>query len=100
MVSTQDSESCDPSSNLGETCIVFFSLCWEFSSLFSCMKNAQLLQKIKAQSRGNLIFVLVFNLDFQVNSCHRFRGVMVSTLDFDSSDPSSNLGETFNNDLL
>ena len=28
-------------------------------------------------------------------SLHRLRGVMVSTLDFESSDPSSNLGGTF-----
>jgi hypothetical protein len=28
-------------------------------------------------------------------SCIWFRGVMVSTLDFESNDPSSNLGETF-----
>ena len=35
MVSTQDSESCDPSSNLGETCELFntkkyMKFCWDY----------------------------------------------------------------------
>ena len=65
MVSTQDSESCDPSSNLGRT---YF-------------KNVAGRISIRVPfERGVAAF--------------RFYGVMVSTQDSDSCDPSSNLGRT------
>ncbi|KOX73769.1 hypothetical protein WN51_13847, partial [Melipona quadrifasciata] len=68
MVSTLDSESSDPSSNLGGT----------FASFYILESLNNKLTILKPTNRSQVLF----------------HGVMVSTLDFESSDPSSNLGGT------
>src|SRR4029434_1094216 len=115
MVSTLDSESSDPSSNLGRT--------WDFELSSKCAQcstppsnlHRQVLSLVHGFGQKRLQNVNVTPLDPYVRTeknsngqcfesivffraCHpitrRFYGVMVSTLDSESSDPSSNLGRT------
>ena len=62
-----------------------FSYCFSFSTTFSslreCLPSVELCDK--------------FVKDFYYKLFVRSHGVMVSTLDSDSSDPSSNLGGTY-----
>ena len=113
MVSTLDSESSDPSSNLGGTWFqdCHLSTClsnppspdgvsgWESAT---DIKTAQSLSDRRLITRSSDRPLLLRDLwgDF-TGSCELwFHGVMVSTLDFESSDPSSNLGGTwFREDL-
>ena len=81
VVSTLDSECKDPSSNLSRTSfslpknsIVASCLC-----LFSLENVERLSKNVKENTSSKFI---------------SFNGVVVSTLDFESKDPSSNLGRT------
>ena len=72
VVSTLDFESSDPSSNLGGTSVFF-------------------IRQIGAKLLDRLYIILYGLIHFL---SRWFRGVVVSTLDSESSDPSSNLGGT------
>ena len=79
MVSTLDSESSDPSSNLGGTCF------WLQVFAIGIFISVQLFQ----------ILQVLDSLVVRISACHvEGPGSMVSTLDSESSDPSSNLGGT------
>ena len=91
MVSTLDFESSDPSSSLGRTS--FALRLEETSSMFGDFIN--LLYAIVTFSI-QLMYPERFKLQLATTYKFVYRpcGVMVSTLDFESSDPSSSLGRT------
>ena len=80
MVSTLNFESKDPSSNLGRTS---FSMSQKFLCSFVCLFSLENVERLSPNVKQN-------------TSCkfNRFYGVVVSTLNFESKDPSSNLGRT------
>nr|KAF7416697.1 hypothetical protein H0235_011228 [Vespula pensylvanica] len=85
MVSTLDSESSDPSSNLGGI-YPFAASNWFHGVMASTLDSES------SDPSSNLVQMCLTIQ--QVPWCNGFHGVMVSTLDFESSDPSSNLGGT------
>ena len=90
VVSTLDFESKDPSSNLGRTCLFFYVSSWKRNWSFNrsgIVWNVMQHQKWKNQTFSFLNRIFLF--------LTRFCGVVVSTLDFESKDPSSNLGRTW-----
>ena len=80
VVSTLDFESKDTSSNLGRFC---FSLSEKFQCSFFCLFSPENKERSPPKVKQNTS--IKFN---------RIYGVVVSTLDFESKDPSSNLGRT------
>ena len=72
----------------------------ELQNLNSIAKKKMLLKLLKQQAQAllclSLTSILIFGLDtFSHSNRIGSHGVMVSTLDFESSDPSSNLGGTW-----
>ena len=100
MVSTLDFESSDPSSSLGRTsfCIeagrdylhVLRLLLHSIFFIFTFLNNVP----ERLASDNVLCLVNIFTLATTYKFVYRPCGVMVSTLDFESSDPSSSLGRT------
>ena len=80
VVSTLDFESKDPSSNVGRTS---FSLSQKLQCSFACLFSLDSGERLSKK----------FNQNTSRN-VSTFYGVVVSTLDFESKDPSSNLGKT------
>ena len=124
MVSTQDSESCDPSSNLGGTLVWVIStylqsriygkslgpsLCWlplikdvvisAMSSLLreraGCNMTSFFFCKLIRFLTNYGYFTLTGFETSPITAETGFHGVMVSTQDSESCDPSSNLGGTW-----
>ena len=61
---------------------------WSTSDFLTLLASCQRYFQKFYQSR-------IINVNFSLNIYRRSHGVMVSTLDFESSDPSSNLGGTY-----
>ena len=80
-VSTLDFESKDPSSNIGRTS---FSLSQKLQCSFVCLFSLEKVERLSPKVKQNTS-----------RRFNRFYGVVVSTLDSESKDPSSNLGRTF-----
>ena len=121
MVSTLDFESSDPSSSLGRTTWGWKRLppCWETASSFNLLYEMLTFSIINVPRKiqaSDMVFwflsffsqqwklptaslflkclVNIFTLATTYKFVYRPCGVMVSTLDFESSDPSSSLGRT------